>query len=175
MAEQSESYPDLLRFVPENISYEIGRVTIAFSLLEDALSFLIYGLLGVGPVTGQAVVFKIRNLTDRIDLARTLVGLRLPDFHETFEAINRVEKNNERRNVLIHHALTQITYNLDPNAHEVSYQKKDHRIRKTPVNTKMKAAEFTELVEKIRATTRKLESAAQLCKLELARKGKPSP
>lgn len=170
----SESYIDVLSFLPSNIACEIGRITIAFSAMEDAFSVLIRSLLGVGPSTAQAVIFKIRNLTDRIDLARTLVRLRLKDFSETLETIARVERNNERRNVLIHHALTQITFNIDPRAHEISFQKKDHRIRRAPVNTKMKGLEFTELVKEIRATTRKLESIAQVCKLELARGG-PSP
>jgi hypothetical protein len=171
MSENTGDFIDLVRFVPDNIALEIGRTTIAFSLIEDALNALIAALLGVGPATGQAVTFKIRNITDRIELARSLVNLRLKDFTETLDAITRVEEANKRRNVLIHYALNQITYNLDPAAHEVNFQKKDHYLRKVPISTKMKAAEFKALTDEIRIVALKVESVTQLCKLSLARGG----
>jgi hypothetical protein len=175
MSDNLDGYVDFVQFVPDTILVEMGRTTAAFGFMEDALNELIGTLLGAGPKTTQAVTFKIRNITDRMALARKLVELRIPTFNEKIlDAIGLAEKANERRNVIIHHALTEIRWNEDPAVHQVSFQKKDHYSRKTPVQTMMSGADFKSLSGEVRTAAIKVGAATKMCALILKQSG-PSP
>jgi hypothetical protein len=107
--------PDLVSFFPPELARELGNSTVAFSLVEDSLNGLIGELLNSGDVAGQAVTFTIRNITDRIELARMLVKDKTDgdlQIH-ALEQLDKVETANARRNTLIHHALTTIRYSVD--------------------------------------------------------------
>lgn len=178
MAENLENLaPDLVSFLPPEIAHEIGNSTVAFSLVEDSLNALIGELLNAGDVAGQAVTFTIRNITDRIELARTLVKDKMKNGlqEETLEKLNRVVDVNTRRNTLIHHALTTIRYNVEPGSHVLEYRKKDHLIRKTSQRTILKSPDFKALTTDLRLLFRALDGATTMYKLARARAAKQSP
>lgn len=163
MANNLDDVPDLQSFIPQNIIEEIGRITVSFSFLEDELNGLITDLLGAGMAAGQAVTFTIRNITDRIELARTLVRKKVKfDDHrdEALLALKETEAANDRRNTLIHHAITRITFNIDPDAHLIEYRKKDFRIREKPKDTVFKAGELKVLRTDLKKITFDLARAA---------------
>ncbi|MFZ3352340.1 MAG: hypothetical protein WA268_15890 [Xanthobacteraceae bacterium] len=123
--------PDIVSFLPSNVAEEVGKSTVAFSLLEDSLNRLISEFLNSGRAAGQAVTFRIRNIIDKIELARQLAadkaGKTTRD--EILSVLGKVQAINDRRNTLIHYAITQIQWNVDEESHVVRYRKKDFLIR----------------------------------------------
>jgi hypothetical protein len=163
MTDNIDDLPDVVSFLPQKVAEEIGKSTVAFSLMEDALNGLIADLLGAGMTAGQAVTFKIRNITDRFELAKILVDLKVKfDDHKTeaLDAIKKASEANGRRNILIHHAITSITFNVKPGSHLIKYRKKDHRIRKKPVETALKTTELEAITRDLRLLARALGGAA---------------
>jgi hypothetical protein len=145
--------PDPVSFIPQNILEEIGRITISFGFLEDELNGLISDLLGAGKKAGQAVTFKIRSITDRIDLARMLVDSKIKiDNHrsDVLASLTEMEAANERRNTLIHHGIRRIAFNVDPNGNLIEFRKKDYLLRETPKDTPFKARELKALRDDLR-------------------------
>lgn len=151
--------PDVVSFIPPNILEEIGKITAAFSILEDELNGFISDMLGAGSTAGQAVTFRIRNISDRIELAKTLVPVKIKfDDHREEATANLVKLGtlNDRRNVLVHYAIHQIKFNEDPDAHEVGYRKKDHRLREVPAEKAFKASDLRALAKEIRLLGRSI-------------------
>jgi hypothetical protein len=149
MAKKSHDI-DPMALVPHTL-LEIGRVTSAFSTMEDELNAFIADLLGSGMAAGQAVTFAIRNITDRIDLARTLIKLKIKGSNDqgTADAISlRIIDANARRNTLAHQGISAVAFSVDPDEHQVTFRKKDYLIR-LPKTTPMKTKEMRELAEEL--------------------------
>jgi hypothetical protein len=95
--------PDIVSFVPQNVLLEIGKITVTFSFLEDELNGFIAVLLRAGPQAGQAVTFKIRSITERIQLAQALVNIKIKSEDRQRKALSLLtdlEEANKRRNTL---------------------------------------------------------------------------
>jgi len=163
--------PDLVSFFPPEVAQEIGNTTVAFSLVEDSLNGLIGELLSSGDVAGQAVTFTIRNLTDRIELARMLIKDKMKGDlqRDALEKLNKVDAANARRNTLIHHALATIRYNVDKDGHVLEYRKKDYLLRERPILTKLRSTDFKALTNDLRLLFRALDGLANSYKLARAR------
>jgi hypothetical protein len=169
---------DLISFLPPDIAIEIGRSTVSFSIMEDSLNDLISDLLNSGKVAGQAVTFTIRNITDRIELARTLAKDKAPaeSRDEILSVLTKVGEANARRNTLIHQAIVEIRFGTDPQALTVQYRKKDYLIRETPKTTILSGSDFGALTTDLRLLFRALDGARNSYKLSRARAAKqPSP
>ncbi|MGA8612658.1 MAG: hypothetical protein WB760_13310 [Xanthobacteraceae bacterium] len=151
MVDDDDLPPEFISFFPENVLLEIGKISVTFSFLEDELNGYIGVLLGSGTQASQAVTFRIRNITDRIQLAQTLVDIKIKfdddRRREATSLLRDLAEANDRRNTLIHHGIIQVTYNVDPKEHTIKFRKKDYLIRETPIETSFKAREFEELRE----------------------------
>jgi hypothetical protein len=141
--------------------------------MEDSLNALIAELLGAGPTAGQAVTFTIRNFTDRVELARTLIKDKAAEFEsvrdEALAELKKAADANDRRNTLIHHAITRISFNVSPDGHVIEFRKKDHRLREIPKDTVLKGAEFGKLTTDLRLLARSLLGAISSYRLARAR------
>jgi|HubBroStandDraft_6_1064221.scaffolds.fasta_scaffold74300_5 hypothetical protein len=158
-----EPAPDFLSFLPPNILEEIGKIAVAFTFMEDELDGFIADMLGAGMDVGQAVTFTVRSISERIKLTRTLVKLKVKfnDHRDTALALlTDADAANTKRNTLIHHAIIRLSFNVDPDAHEIEYLRKDHRFRERK-GTRLKAAELKALTKELRRIARGISQVAQ--------------
>jgi hypothetical protein len=163
MTDEPDNVLDFLSFLPPSILEENGKIAIAFTFMEDELNGFISDLLCAGMTAGQGVTSAIRNITDRIELARTLVKskVKIDDHRATaLDLLADTQKANTKRNTLIHGAITRFTFNVDPDAHEVEYLKKDHRVRERK-GVPFKVAELKHLTKELRRLALELSKSAQ--------------